>query len=64
MLHMNRTKRYQSIYRDLCSVYNMRGLPTAHYFAGLAIGIEIGSGVSNIELERLTQLFGAALNAK
>jgi hypothetical protein len=64
MLHMNRTLRYQSIYSDMQSIYALRGLSCAHYFAGLLIGMQISQGLSEVERCNLNRLIEAGRYVK
>ena len=64
MLHMNKTPRYQQLYRDLRNVYLTRGDRVSDYMAGLAIGGEIQRHISDVEFKNLVHIFTVARNAK
>ena len=64
MLHMNQQPRYQAIWRDLVSVYALRGNEASHYIAGMCIGTQIAAGLSEDESKRLGDLLRVARYAK
>jgi hypothetical protein len=63
MLHMNKTERYQRLREDLKTIYVCRGTSSAHYIAGLTMGMAISRGLSDPERQRLHMLLSGAANA-